>query len=99
MVSTSTHSSPNSKHKKVKSIYEYPLNSTKLSTLEINLKELAEESIGQNNEEQKETVSTWASTQGSPDNPLNGSVINEMFIKHYAEAKPICFLKTKSKKF
>ena len=30
---------------------------------------------------------------------MNVSLINEMFVKHYAEAKPSCFLKTKMKTF
>ena len=67
--------------------------------LESNLRELAEEESIAENEEQKDTESTWASTQGSPDNPMNVSLVSEMFIKHYAEAKPTCYLKSKTKTF
>ena len=89
---------PNVKQLKIKSIYAYKINANKLSMLESNLKELAEEQIVQG-EELKETQSTWASTQGSPDNPMNVSLVSEMMIKHYAEVKPICYLKTKMKLF
>ena len=30
---------------------------------------------------------------------MSGSLISDMFIKYYAEARPICFLKTKMKTF
>ena len=97
MVSSST-TSPNVK--KTKSIYQYKFNSIKLSALESNLKELAEEDVSTVSlDEKKDTESTFASTQGSPDNPMNVSLISEMFVKHYAEAKPTCFLKTKVKTF
>ena len=97
MVSSST-TSPNVK--KAKSIYQYKFNSIKLSALESNLKELAEEDVSTVSlDEKKDTESTFASTQGSPDNPMNVSLISEMFVKHYAEAKPTCFLKTKVKTF
>lgn len=60
MVSSST-TSPNVK--KTKSIYQYKFNSIKLSALESNLKELAEEDISTVSlDEKKDTESTWAST-------------------------------------
>ena len=53
--------SPNGEHRRKQSVRKFKINPKKLSMLESNLKELAEESIDQN-EEKKETQSTWAST-------------------------------------
>ena len=63
----------------------------------MNLKELADEPSART-EEKKETQSTWASTQGSPETS-KFSVISDTFIQHYAEVKPKCYLKSKTKQF